>query len=1610
MTQKIVKFGVSAVGFIAEKLTTLRGYDVMAFELLQNADDSGATNLEFHIRDDALEIKNDSVFISCTDRVHKKCYGRDGNPKNLCDWHRFREIASGNKPAGKIGRFGLGFVSVYQVTDMPSVSCDGTKLEFDDLYNENATFDEIEMNSGTTFRLPWAFDPSSDLRRDFKIEALKVGDLDKIAQEIAKAMSDSLLFLRNVVKVSVFRNAKKIISCEIKQINENEKSIIIEPNPRVERWFISKASAAEEMKTVELEHPSLVEEKREKDVQIAIPIEGVRDARGRIYAYLPTQRLLGFQMHVNADFYPESSRKDIIFPSASNSDGQSSWNIKLVKSAARLMAEHVPKLYSLLGEVDFWQLVKSTNDVFKHSSDPNMNVPASFKFFWLELQKILPDHELVVSEDGSNRLIKESLIVEGENVPSRRKALLDIGLYPAGESMAEFFDLLVNELGGTRPDLGLVVEAVANSTASQKKEIGTLVTADELKERLVPLWELLESLIPRDETKFVDMEIYTQLQKLIIFVSSQDRRTSLLNCFTSIEGVEISNLHSLFPDIVFLSSHIRNFPKILKLSHDFGLTQFCLSLEKWINLLPEKPISEIANIRKAHLVLRQLSFNREMSESELYLVKSLKIWPSLSGSLIASKNGKILGNFTDPLATDNLINLTIMDKESGEFLRRQLSVEELNIKNYVTEVLPELFADSKNDIALEKYKALIFELSNHPVLTSDKNCKIALQKMKLIRTIDGDYFEALNSVFLDSKAEGLLGSYFRQWVDNSSFPDEEIVRRFLKDLGVQKTPNAFQVVSVWKALITGTVPRESKEITFKILRYLMSLSKEWSSESLKTELAELRSMLCLPARGSDFIWHSPSDLYGTEWVDAFSSQAEAKVLDFDRPKKEELRFLANELGLKEEPEVRLVIDHLILTSKVDARPSPRVYEFLNRASKDKRDLDEIKSLRNIPSIHLDDIYVKPSKLFIEDPKIGKPWVYKINETFYNKYKHLFEVLDIAVKPKPEDILNILRELMDEYKDKSANEVETIRDQYYWCWHALNLYFQQEAISQEVLERLKQESLLLSVTNKFKLSNRLLIADSDWFKNRFDEKFDDHLLYKPDAAPELFTELGVGLVSVNIEATLDQIGGKSEENLETQKIFYERCENLGVVLAKLDSKLNHKEVWAGVSVYMVDSIISNWRLSIPGADVASVKISSQIFFNMQEKKFYLVRNIKIEWVQIFKEMLQQLFPAQPDNTLLPNLALMDLIVSKDPVDGRDYLMSLGYTFEAKEVPVQPSLPSSETSYEEIEPVTGTDSDDRSMADVEGDPHENDLTVADENAPETINEPAAIADLKSTIRPEPLNETKVEPINDKNSTGERENPRKTSVRNDDVLEESEKYQNKNRDFGPDGHDKVHLPKPRSASWQEPVRKAFIYVEGENEEHGQDILANRLDIESKARKLVIAEEEIAGRIPEEMPLNNPGYDIESQEKDTGDYRYIEIKSLAGPWGATGVSLSYAQLNVAYRKKDAYWIYVVENVRTSEPKIYRIQNPVKYISGFKFNDAWMEFDSDGVSRLESNIKIEPQIDKSYVGQRVSHLEYGEGWLIELKLQGVGRLATINFDTAGQKSLSWNTNVMRLI
>ena len=75
------------------------------FELIQNAEDAGATELTFELFDDRLELRH------------------DGRPFSPADVRGICGVTAGTKTEDltQIGKFGIGFKSVYAYTNSPSV-------------------------------------------------------------------------------------------------------------------------------------------------------------------------------------------------------------------------------------------------------------------------------------------------------------------------------------------------------------------------------------------------------------------------------------------------------------------------------------------------------------------------------------------------------------------------------------------------------------------------------------------------------------------------------------------------------------------------------------------------------------------------------------------------------------------------------------------------------------------------------------------------------------------------------------------------------------------------------------------------------------------------------------------------------------------------------------------------------------------------------------------------------------------------------------------------------------------------------------------------------------------------------------------------------------------------------------------------------------------------------------------------------------------------------------------------------------------------------------------------------------------------------------------------
>ncbi|KAI5995734.1 histidine kinase-like ATPase, partial [Pisolithus marmoratus] len=92
-------------------------------ELLQNSDDARSSAVEIRFETEQYARKDRSAAAQWTFRNNGITF-RDE------DWSRLRKIAEGNPDEEKIGAFGVGFYSLFSVTENPFVSSGGHGMQF----------------------------------------------------------------------------------------------------------------------------------------------------------------------------------------------------------------------------------------------------------------------------------------------------------------------------------------------------------------------------------------------------------------------------------------------------------------------------------------------------------------------------------------------------------------------------------------------------------------------------------------------------------------------------------------------------------------------------------------------------------------------------------------------------------------------------------------------------------------------------------------------------------------------------------------------------------------------------------------------------------------------------------------------------------------------------------------------------------------------------------------------------------------------------------------------------------------------------------------------------------------------------------------------------------------------------------------------------------------------------------------------------------------------------------------------------------------------------------------------------------------------------------------
>lgn len=288
------------------------------YELLQNADDQGATYAKFILREDELIfIHNAPKHFTITD---PKFHEEDKKNGRLGDINSILSIASSSKSYREgeipIGKFGLGFKSVFLYTDNPCI------------YDENIRF------SITDFIVPNLVDCDHSMRQRGEtlfVFKFKTGEQAKAYKEVEsklKSLVNPLLFLCHLKLISWETESE----CGYYRLDSNGlfgsadrlKYTVAYDDEKVETelWKFSRPS---------VDNPNLL-------ISVVFVKEGetISSITHPLYCYLPTANDTKLPVILHAPFKLAGNRESII-PSDPH-------NIRLISELAALLAAAIVEI------------------------------------------------------------------------------------------------------------------------------------------------------------------------------------------------------------------------------------------------------------------------------------------------------------------------------------------------------------------------------------------------------------------------------------------------------------------------------------------------------------------------------------------------------------------------------------------------------------------------------------------------------------------------------------------------------------------------------------------------------------------------------------------------------------------------------------------------------------------------------------------------------------------------------------------------------------------------------------------------------------------------------------------------------------------------------------------------------------------------------------------------------------------------------------------------------------------------------------------------------------------------------------------------------------------
>lgn len=1481
--------GVDYLGFLNTKLRDLGGWSTLANELIQNSDDAqGATRITLDVTNDALVVSNDAQFSDCgAIGAPTGVWGTAGDGKKCCDFHAFRRVASGHKRVEQdtTGAFGIGFISAYQITDEPELRSGRWRWKLHpDAPEDRRIFAEALPSplAGTQFEFPWARNDTA-LRRALGRPPISDDIVSEITRDLRRALVQATSFLKRLTTLELRVNGAPALTVECeRETASGDILVVVGGQARV--WKRLTANFDDWAATLRQRHGQRIEDKRKSVVTVGVPLDDEVPEHGLLYASLPTEHRIPLPVLINADFYPSTNRKQILF----DGDYQGDWNRAAIGAAARAFADALPALRDVLKPKAFWQLLTQCRAL--HDAAVGGTVDSSFKDFWLLAKEVVKAGSMVYTSTGRFCTAQEARLNGATKEAADCLPFYEaLGLNMVHADLRPHYNVL-REVGVVELDLDGLTSALAAAGLDEARRLEAVPEWLRDAAHRAVLAQVIDGLLGR-----VPKERITASRQRLVDCSlwlTTGGELAPASWLWHVHEPTRRLVGSLDPDDMWAAD--TNPPELLKLVDPFDLGGLVHVLDQagperiqachranpaWLRAL-------LTWIDDRHIELQSQSQLRER-------LRQLALWPS-GGELRPLDGLAVPGDFEDPLSLAQVLDNSVA-ADFRSLVVNHLGATSLGLDTYLTRYVPAAFGATEPLPATTRDELLRLVARHIGQIRDDTSVRSSLAALALVRCEDDEFRRARQLYLRSGELVPILGDAPALYVHANLGASPGLVDT-LRWLGVSTTPKADDVVTRVDQVIAqgGDAARDALRAVFE------GLARLWPQLVDDREgLAPLREKAWLPAtKGSALL--PPAKVFSSFRAFLFESQAQfldvsqaAQGVAQQAPAPGKPSLMAY-LGIRSEPTCAQVVQHLLHEAASGRKVNREVYTYLDQHHDDP----VVTRLRDQAclAIEVEGVeganYIHPRQAIRSTHPFGR-FRHRLGAD-WQRFSRLLDVLDVREEPSASDAFAVLLEMAEDCKhlrQLSDEDLEVNRT----CWTMLAGVLDEHP---DWITQLAQRTVVPSVRRFLREPSGVYFEDRPGLAAKFDKTVQEHTIRRPEKAWVAMAAAGVRDLSGVVTTRIVECEDPTPSD-RWRVVLHDRWPLVRRVVASLEAEVEASCPDAPPDVCDVSSL----RVSYALGEWETPAESVLAMFDPDAARLVVVRGQRGVETALARELAFMILPHASSGPVAA--ALKELLVAESADAAEQTLSELGFA----------------------DVVLGER------------PEEHDVPAAGVGAATGEAGPAADAGVTSgtTGGSDTAGgaDGAMGPPEEQQSSGDRGGA--GGATGDESGQGSGNGKAPRRGGTSRTGDGQTKPTSRKGKF---VGKSFVQP---SREAGEDVGTgtgndHQLEVDRRGMELVMLFERQEGRKPRKMEHFNEGYDIESFDASGANERYIEVKSLSATWDMSNVGLSDPQFQKAREEGARFWLYVVDNLAGDKPMLHRVQDPASKVVEYRFDDGWRQ------------------------------------------------------------------------